>query len=539
MTKIPDLPFKTVDFSPKGGGLDFLGTRLVNLSILAEKLLPGINNVTRDFGTYCLGTWIPWKFREICQSQKDFSPSNYRRFREAIEVMMSHAIRDGSPSTLRFGKIRNRVGIEQKWTLPSNPTFEIAGRTNSNSIYAAPLYGPSLQYLKLLRGFAAADDRTSTGIPLANDDRLGLLVVKMVDDCLRGSLYYQTIAELISQPVSEPIVDDLGIHGLNPAALKKAGNELKLPFLQKLLPKEDRTARGRTLTAQLIGQTLKICGPLSGRQLRAVWHTGLTPSGERIVLDEEVCHQQEFWSIFQGRQLQRTFLELLLRVFELGLREGCRSMESVTDYAIREWEKSGEQLPADIDRLIRIEAKSLGDWVDDGVASSSWNDTVYPNHTSYEDIPPDRWATPIVRAVKMAARWFLRTYSWLNRYAHHKSLLNMGGAERLSMSYCLDWIDSRRHEPLRQFLMDLFADFIFVQHMRVALNRFDGRSQRLRFVLGDGGIVPTMSVGENLGREFVVMADRLDSLLALLVDLDVLTEDGDQKFHLGANAVHI
>lgn len=163
MAQLPNLPFLTIDFSPKGGGIDFLGLRWVNLTILGSQLLPGINNVTADAGAYCLGAWIPWKFRQLCITPEKFISSNYRVFREAIEVAISMTMRSNSPSNLKFGAPRNRIGVEQSISFPAALTFKNAKRTNQTSIYAAPLYGPSLRYLELIVGEAIAEDGSSTG----------------------------------------------------------------------------------------------------------------------------------------------------------------------------------------------------------------------------------------------------------------------------------------------------------------------------------------------------------------------------------------
>ena len=89
MPELPIRPFLTVDFSPKGGGIDFLGLRWVNLTILGAYLIPGINNVTADAGTYCLGAWIPWKFKQLCQTARNSTLPKFTAFRETIEVGIS------------------------------------------------------------------------------------------------------------------------------------------------------------------------------------------------------------------------------------------------------------------------------------------------------------------------------------------------------------------------------------------------------------------------------------------------------------------
>ena len=73
--------------------------------------------------------------------------------------------------------------------------------------------------------------------------------------------------------------------------------------------------------------------------------------------------------------------------------------------------------------------------------------------------------------------------------------MDLGGSDRMSMAWFMNWLNARRDLPMRSFLRDVFSDLVFSQHMRVALPRFDGSSQRLRFLLGDQGIEPRSSSG--------------------------------------------
>ena len=79
---------------------------------------------------------------------------------------------------------------------------------------------------------------------------------------------------------------------------------------------------------------------------------------------------------------------------------------------------------------------------------------------------------------------------------------------------------------------------IFAQHMRIALARFDGTAQRLRFLIGDGGIEATISARSDLGeRGLPWMPDRLDPLAGLLCDCGVLAvKDGTYSPGPAANS---
>jgi hypothetical protein len=141
-----------------------LGEGQVNLALLQEELIPGLNNVTGDFGVFCLGAWIPWKFKQLAGGQKNYTSARYRAFREAIKVAMSYATRDGSPLDQANGTPWRRMGVKRQPALPCKPTFAATKRTGATSIYAAALYGPALRYLGLLRTVdARATDGTSSG----------------------------------------------------------------------------------------------------------------------------------------------------------------------------------------------------------------------------------------------------------------------------------------------------------------------------------------------------------------------------------------
>src|SRR5262249_43266902 len=149
-----------------------------------------------DLGTFCLGTWIPWKFRQLCQKQ-DFVLSKYTVFREAMEVVIAYAIRDNSPAEERFGRARTRIGTRHQPQLPGPLTFKAARRTQPTTLSAAPFYGPALRYLALLQpSDALAADGTSTRIPLTADDEPAQAIVRQVETNLAASRHFSTVVQL-------------------------------------------------------------------------------------------------------------------------------------------------------------------------------------------------------------------------------------------------------------------------------------------------------------------------------------------------------
>jgi len=269
MLEIPSRPFFNKDFSDRGGGIDFLGLGSVNLDILTTDLIPEINNATSDIGTYFIATWIPWKFEEICRRQgpKSYSLGSFRKFRERIEVALAVVMRDGSPAEEKFGRVQRKIGTDQKLKFPSDLSFKSAGRTDATSLYAAPLYGPSVRYLDLV-GYAVSQSGGSSGIPKTLENPEAILIAEYVDSCLRKSRYYRMFDSLDDVSVAEKEIDDLGVNGLHPSFYRTADAKIKDAFSSKLFESEARLS-----TAQLLAASFKEVGAIDLDSLKDRWYS--------------------------------------------------------------------------------------------------------------------------------------------------------------------------------------------------------------------------------------------------------------------------
>lgn len=535
MSAMPNRPFLTESFSPRGGGIDFLGMRQVNLHILQEFLIPGINNATSDFGTYCLATWIPWKFRQL-STENDFTLSRYRKYREAVEIAIAFAMRTDSSANERFGSPRLRIGVQQVVDLSKPLTFKAAKRTDATSLFAAPLYGPSLRYLNLIAGDAVAVDGTSTGIPLAARDEATEILVNAVESSLRACRESESFQRVDVPPLSAEALDRLGLHGFHPAYYRDVGDDVKRSFLRKFLMPQRRgdQADYRRLTAWLICETVRQHEFHDPDELRACWYTGLLPSGAPLKLaTRELVLHRERWALFHARQVQRTFAELFLRCFEIGLGDGAQSIREVVD----SWrDRSPDEFTLErretLGQLIRQQAAPISQASDFDELSADWHAEVHGEHPQYDDIPEDELDGELWRAMRMLARWWVRMQQWLHS-AEHPEFLALGGYERMSMRWFAEWIDSRQTQTLPAVIEALFSEVVFSQHVKVALARFDGQVQRLRFTLGDSGIIPTTAGRDKLGLPPVRMADRLSAFLGLLDDVDVIRWTDGEPFEPG------
>jgi hypothetical protein len=538
MSPLPFKPFLTKDFSMPGGGIDFLGLRYVNLHMIGNYLIPEINNVTRDMGMFFVGAWVPWKFRQLCQ-QRDYTPQNYLLFREKAEVAISLAMRDEFSGAHQYGSARNRIGIAQQCELPCELTFKQAGRKQQNTLYAAANYGPSLRALSLITAYRVmAQDGTPLDIAVASDDQDTRTIVEAVDAGLRQKRAYHKLASLGSESFSAEDLDELSMAGLSPSCYRsEAFADLKPCFQRKLLPVDPKDpGYQRTRTARLILATLEQRGNADAQEIRNAWYTGMFSDGEDVVLSGgSLTDQRMHWLYFMARQYQRRAIELFLWCFETALVTGCRSIEDIVDY----WEARTAEGRVDLDQTFEDILRQVGGdvWQDDAEATSlSWNEHVHLGHPDFEHVANPQDDLACIHGLRMLAGWYWRML-YRKQDAGYRHLMSLGGSDRVGMGWFLDWLGQRQHFSARELLKDVFSDLVFSQHMRVAISRFDGRAQRLRFVLGDSGIEPVKKVGTKLGKLALPwMPDRLDTFVELLSDIDVLSLAADGTVSLGKRA---
>ena len=541
MSALTEQPFLTKDFSLRGGGIDFLGLRYVNLYMVGNYLIPEINNVTRDMGMFFLGAWIPWKFEEIFR-ESDFSPKNYQMFRERVEVAISWNMQDDVPATKAFGSTRNRVGVDQNRQLPTTLAFKEAGRTVQNSLYAAAIYGPSLRALGLIESYSVmAKDGAHLKITSASSDEGTMNIVKSLDQSLSNSGGYKKLINHTSERFTEDELGELGMNGLAPSCCRTAGFDgLKPTFQAKLLPGDSNSlGYARTQTARLLLQTLRQYPDLDSTSLRDVWYTGLFEDGSALDLaDSDLRRMQQTWSYFMARQYQRYAIELFLWCFEIALNSGCRSIDEAVEYWMNQTLSAGHNPPETFDQVLHLTA---GDFAKDSdfETSRTWNHAVHGNHDKIEYVDAPKSDEGFVHGLHMFAGWYWRMLC-RSEAGDYAEFMTLGGSDRMGMQWFIDWLSARRSLPLRMFLKDIFSDLIFSQHMRIALSRFDGRAQRLRFILGDKGIEPTISAAGSMGElDLPWMPDRLDTLIDLLRDIDVLelNDKGELQYGKRANTI--
>jgi hypothetical protein len=330
---------------------------------------------------------------------------------------------------------------------------------------------------------------------------------------------------------------ELAENGLDPAHYRAPQfGELKVAFLRKLLPKkEDDPGHARTLTAQLLLETLHQHDGLSETEVRTAWYIRKFADGRQLEFsDPRLDKHARRWSALMGRQYQRYAIELFLWCFEEALSEGAKSVQEVIEYWVKRTITSGKKL----ERTFAEELKACaGDLLrDDELATSrAWNDRVLANDNRFEYVFEPKGDEAILNGLQMLAGWYWRMLV-REKETTTKELMDLGKSDRMSMSWFLRWLKEREDLPIQALLNSIFSELIFAQHIRTALSRYDGHAQKVRFLLGDGGIEPTVGKRNDFAQlKLPWMPDRLHTLISLLCDCDVIKMTGE-SMSLGTKA---
>lgn len=524
MADFSPLPFLTEDFSPKGTGIDYLGMRNVNLVFLETQLIPGINNATRDLGSYVLGVWMTWKFIDLCRHSDlyKYTRDNFRKFSQAIEIVLSHSTRDGSPVNEKYPIPRNRIGKNQKIDLSLPLTFENMGRGLSASIFYAAQYGPSLRWIGLTAD-ARSEDGRSAGFQMALDDEETKAICEHVDNMLQKSPHYEKLLQGDKVHLTLAEIDDLGKTGLCAGSYRSPKGNLKNALESKLFPLETK----RKTTADLIIATLRKLGPLSEEDLRRVWYTGLTPSGDIFAFENlELQEHSKKWGIFYSRQILRYALESLLCCFERAVDRGYFSIDMAVEYFFWKWMEAteGEYIETFSDLLHHV-CRNAGIKGDEQLGLM-WCQAISPNNENFEYIGFHEGPEMFADAMTTLAGWWMRLDGNAELAGQLETLPDESG--RVPMKEIYDWLSDHMEDDFIDTLRDLMADFVYSQHLRIGMSRLGEDGTRLRFSLGDHGISPTANLDNFAQATPPFMADRLLALVNLMEDLDYVSRNGNQ-----------
>lgn len=510
-------------------GVDFLGTRQVNLDMLT-KLTGAYNNQVTSARQHAIMCWAAWRYRENCRAAGT-EPTNkqFRDFADAVETIQLAGQRAVGPSV---GGTSGGLGSGSLPQLGDGPTillrFKQYGRSHANtSAFAPVLYGPSAK----LGSFGFMDLRAGIWAPTAR----GVLLAEALDPLLRRSTHYDEISQLPA-PDAMDLATAIAIarEGVVIGAAIPDRPERE-PYVEALFDLDGMASsheHERKLSLALLLElvrNLEDSGSVAAADVRLAMLSGRKPNTDRLTVSPYLESNRAGWQLLQLRQLQRYMLEAWLYVVECCMlaapgspRQFVDTIADVLSGVAEPDDDLGNLLDGRTgDAVARFLAHRKVDdvftWACTGEASTPW---AYQWDTE-ESIAEGGFARvlPLVVGLTLSV---LALSQDLVRTDDPTGFSVMGRRDRISLLHFRSWWEHRAATSVRDALREMLEELVLQQHVAVAVARFDNKQRRLRFCNDEQGweLLP--------GSEPAVPSltpDRIWALLQLMSDLGLVEVD--------------
>jgi hypothetical protein len=518
----PAGPYLLPHFNPGQGGVDYLGIRQVNLDLMAE-CIPGINNATRWIRPYSVMCWIYWKFHRLLLDKGIASPSaaEMNHFKEKVETMFlwGHQL-----AQLR-GIPGFRAGPKEYRGEKACLSFKSWGRNAQNtSLQAGVQYGPSLSDRGGL-SFLHHEEKNFYRVT-----KRGEALAQALDKRLCKRKSYESLIDLSSMYATAAEANDLFGAWKADSAGTEEREVFRETFFNEPAANESDALGSRSAIICLIQEILKKSRrPLKLEGIRKSMAYGRLAGGRRLDLSVELQQMAPKWMLLQVRQAQRLALESLMawvenRLLNHGDRDARKlARAAVLDLRKKETSVFQKEKPADILAGWLGRLKSFDDYVD-AVFKDEQRFCMFMLCQELEHLvknEPDGICEPAFKLLLLCRRFC----DWFSNDEELQKELSHGGAGRISLEFWAKSWDKNCNYPLIDLIALVLNNMVLSQHFAVATNRFDGGTQKLRIALEEEGLEAL--VGKPW-RPYIA-ADRLGTLLSLMVDCDLIKRNGSNE----------
>lgn len=525
-THSPNQPFFLPPRTGENNGVDFLGLRQTNLDMMAE-MIPSINNVTDHIRPFSLVCWVFWKFYDLCSAAglEDPSREDIDRFRERIEVLFSW----GASMHQNGGRIPGTGAVPPAPTPDGQYplTFKEWKRIQSStSLIAALWYGPASKVVTGLGFLMPLPGKTGffrvTG--------LGIRLAEALDAHLRSNeeLYSRLLATLA--PVTASREDAVALwQTWAPDQILEAERAAfhAALFSEEVIGDRSGLLGKRSTTLALAINYIRHCtSPAYVAEIRQGMALSIGQDGAPYTIPETLIPTRNSWLTLQMRQLQRLSMECLLSWCEDRiLADRINETPAMAARFSEGWDSAEygfDDLTTVDEMIVLLDAHA--DSIEGFIAAI--------NEERLEN-PFDLIATiqELFRArdssfAHYAFLGMLLSVAYARAAESETNSLRLGGAPRLSL-------DNLRHRmvglgavSVREAFQYILEAMIISQHFSTAVNRFDGRNQRLRLTIEETGLETL--VGKSW--EPTVTEDRLPTLLSLAAQSGLIVRNDQNAF---------
>ena len=508
----PEAPFFVSPHRDESEGVDYLGLRATNLSMMAT-LLPGINNIVMMVRPFSVMAWIAWKYEQtVLATKTTASPSGFRRFQEKVETLFvwSH-VQGGSAASLP-GNQQVDVGTPVL-------DFQFKPFSRTASLLDAALYGPAMKTLNGLGFLFSAE-----GFFKPTD--AGGALAKGLDASLLANLttaQYDFVSSLTATTAPR-----VGLAGIQPGwDADNASAAECAAFAQRLYqPQEIGKAHihaNRSTVLYLVLEHLRAASaPMQVDAMRERLAALPLPAAAADHPAVDVFRNaRRYWQVLQVRQAQRLGLESLFGWVERCLIEdNATSVSELVDLTLKAMERDGGGMAFDDGYIgsrlafYAHEGASVDALFAAGLTDASLN--IFKSMEGLEAVTSNTTtATPM--ALK-ATELLVQCTAYAEAFKHDPFAaqhINDGPKFRVPLGY---WAEAVRHHqslPLRTFLRKVIETFLISQHLGIAASRAGDERSRMRISIEDRGLtslLPGQAKVFKPGRT----PDRLGAAMALM-----------------------
>lgn len=523
--ELPKRPFFLPPLDRENSGVDFLGLRQVNLDMMGE-MIPSINNVTSYIRPFSLLSWIYWKFHELCTEVgiEEANSDELRLFRERIEVLFTWGASLHETSE-RIPGISATPPPEKNGVKPL--TFDAWGRVQSStSLIAALWYGPAsktvtgLGFLSPVPGRGGFFRVSSAGAALA----------QALDNKLRenGKLYDRLLGTL--GPVEANESDAFALWSFwSPETVEHAEMATFSSALmsEKSIGLNDTLLGKRSTTLALAHNHLQEVGTAQSiPEIRRGMCFSVRPDGSTYDVPTTLEECRRKWLTLQMRQLQRLALETLLSWCEDQiLRYDVVDPSAMAARFKTSWTPTDYGLHEDrtlVELIHRLDANSNS--VEDFIRAINSNDLPDPFWTMAEITDKFRKRDPGFAAPCFFGLLLCATFAGAENAP--TNMVQLGTAPRLSLSVIRNRLTGLCDVTVAEAFEYIVEALVISQHFSTAVNRFDGRNQRLRLAIEETGLAALVSSPW----EPTVTEDRLTMLLSLSAQCGLIGKNFEGEF---------
>lgn len=508
-----DLPWVVQAWKGEDTGVDPLGLRQINLNMM-DRLIPGINNVTRHVRVYTLMTWAWWQAGRVLSnnSERGIWSRDMREFVERVDAIFSWSqfLRDPKATlpgrTVLPRELNSQTDkVAYDFAKKGWDTFR-KSRRNSTDLLGALQYGPSIRGVDGLRWLEARDGvfvPTKDVMPAI--EAFNAMVARHLPRCLkepRWTILTHKELKTVGQ----------AWHYQTPTEQERKVFKERFYGNPELGQKEVQLGRRRS-TLSLMVEVLKSArAPCSVEDVRArMFGVGAPPSR-----DPAVERARKGWRVLQIRQLQRLAIEALYIAIEARLKaDGSAATADIVGVL--------QDALADAD----IGSKGTTDeMLADGLAAWVANpeQAVFDLMKELEETQrSDPTAVPPLSIAAIACAHLLATNALKDEDSAEFMRDFDREADRLPLGVMLQRLTELGKRPATEALSEFVEAWVFGQHLRWSLVRSGDGQQRLRVALDEGGWTLLRA---DQSAVFRATPDRLLSALRLCADTGLITTVG-------------